>query len=438
MRLRAILALIEDRQHPQLSVDIRLNFGVQVEPDTPVDESIYPMSLSDAKARNAKPKTKPYKIADGEGLFLFVMPSGSKYWRLKYFFAGKEKMLALGVYPEITLADARERRAQARKALAAGNNPGEAKKEAKRVATLKSANAFEVVAREWFEKRKHEWASSSADTMLARLEQHILPKLGQRPIADITAPEVLAVLRGVEEKGTLETARRVMQMCGQIFSYAIATGRAERNPVPDLRGALKTPVAKHHSFLQAGDLPLYLEKLESYDGHPQTKLALRLLLLTFVRTNELRGAQWAEIDWDKAEWRIPAERMKMKELHIVPLSRQATATLRELQKLTGNGDYLFPNQHNPSTFMSENTMLYALYRMGYHSRATGHGFRSTASTILNEHGFRADVIERQLAHAERNKVRAAYNHAQYLPERRKMMQWWADYLDRVRVKKWSQ
>ena len=368
-----------------------------------------PMSLSDAKVRNARPRTKPYKIADGEGLFLLITPSGSRYWRLKYFFGGKEKLLALGVYPEITLADARERRAQARKVLAAGNDPGEAKKEAKRLTILKSANAFAVVAREWLEKRKHEWAPTSARTMLARLEQHILPKLGQRPIADITAPEVLAMLRVVEGKGTLETARRVMQICGQIFMYAIATGRAERNPVPDLRGALKTPVVKHHPFLKAIDLPQYLKNLKTYDGSLQTKLALRLLLLTFVRTNELRGAHWSEIDWDKSEWRIPAERMKMGELHIVPLSMQAITVLRELEKHSGNRQFIFPNQHNPARFMSENTMLYALYRMGYHSRTTGHGFRSTASTVLNERGFRADVIERQLAHCERDTVRAAYN-----------------------------
>jgi integrase len=392
------------------------------------------MSLSDAKVRNTKPRTKPYKIADGEGLYLLITPAGSKYWRLKYFFAGKEKLLALGVYPEVTLADARDRRTQARKVLAAGNDPGEVKKDVKRQATLKSANAFETVACEWFEKRKHEWAPSSADTMLARLEQHILPKLGPRPVADIAPPEVLAMARVVEDRGTLETARRVMQMCGQIFMYAIATGRAERNPVPDLRGALKTPVVKHYSFLKAGELPQYLKNLEAYDGSSITKLALRLLLLTFVRTKELRGAEWTEIDWDKAEWRLPAERMKMKELHIVPLSRQAIATLRDLQLHSGNRQHLFPNEHNPSTFMSENTMLYALYRMGYHSRTTGHGFRSTASTILNEHGFRADVIERQLAHSERNTVRAAYNHAQYLPERRRMMQWWADYLDEVSAK----
>jgi integrase len=217
--------------------------------------------------------------------------------------------------------------------------------------------------------------------------------------------------------------------------YAIATGRAERNPVPDLRGALKTPVTRHHAYLKATDLPDFLQRLKDFDGALQTKLALRFLLLTYVRTTELRAAEWTEVDFDNAEWRIPAERMKMNEAHIVPLSRQAVAVLRELQKHTGNRRHLFPNQHNPISFMSENTMLYALYRMGYHSRATGHGFRSTASTILNENGFMPDVIERQLAHSERNRVRAAYNHAQYLPDRRKMMQWWADYLDKVGAKK---
>jgi integrase len=395
-----------------------------------------PKCLSDAKARNAKAKAKPYKISDGEGLFLLVKPTGAKYWRLRYFFAGKEKALALGVYPQVSLADARDRRAEARRQLAAGCNPIDAKREAKRQVTLRAANSFETVAREWFEKREHEWAASSLRTMRARLEQHILPRLGPRPVAEIAPPEVLAMLRLVEAKGALETAHRVMQMCGQVFMYAIATGRAERNPVPDLRGALKSPVVKHHSFLTASELPEFLTKLDAYDGNVHTKLALRLLLLTFVRTNELRGAQWTEIDWDKAEWRIPAERMKMKELHIVPLSKQTIATLRDLQMHSGNRQYIFPNEHDSSTFMSENTMLFALYRMGYHSRATGHGFRSTASTILNEHGFRSDVIERQLAHSERDTVRAAYNHAQYLPERRTMMQWWANYLEKAAKKKW--
>jgi len=393
------------------------------------------MSLSDPKVRNAKAKPKPYKIADGEGLFLLVTPSGSKYWRLKYFFGGKEKLLALGVYPEITLADARERRSQARKLLTHGSDPGEAKKDAKRLEALKSENTFEAVAREWVEKRTHEWTPRHVGSRLAALEKYIFPSLGEKPIAGITAPEVLAMLRVIEGKGILHTAQRMMQVTGQVFTYAIATGRAERNPVPDLRGALKTPVRKNYSFLKESELPLYLKKADAYDGDLLTKEALRLLLLTFVRTTELRGALWQEIDWDKAEWRIPPERMKMRELHIVPLSKQAIAVLRELQKLSGYRQFVFPNLHNPATFMSENTMLYALYRMGYHSRATGHGFRSTASTILNEHGFAPDVIERQLAHSERNKVRAAYNHAQYLPERRKMMQWWADHLDKLAAKK---
>jgi integrase len=394
-----------------------------------------PQSLSDAKVRNAKPRTKRYKLSDGEGLFLVIMPSGSKYWRLKYEFGGKEKLLALGVYPGIVLADARERRAEARKLLAAGTDPGEAKKEAKRAVILKNENTFESVAREWLEKRKHEWAAITTEVKLGRLETYVFPKVGGRPIADITPPEVLAMLRLIEDKGTLETARRAMQICGQIFMYAIATGRAGRNPVPDLRGALKAPVVKHRSYLKENELPEYLEKLDAYDGEPQTKLALRLLLLTFVRTTELRAAEWAEIDWGKSEWRIPAERMKMRALHIVPLSKQAVSVLRELQKLSGNRSFIFPNQHDPAAFMSENTMLFALYRMGYRCRATGHGFRSTASTILNENGFRADVIERQLSHSERDSVRAAYNHAQYMPERREMMQWWADFLDGLEPKK---
>jgi integrase len=389
------------------------------------------MALSDAKVRNAKPQRKPYKINDGEGMFLLVASSGSKYWRFKYHYGGKEKLLALGVYPEVSLSDARERRAQARKTIAAGNDPGEVKKEKKRLTVLKNENAFEAVAREWVEQTRHALAGVTLKTRVARLERHVFPKLGNRPIADITAPEVLSMLRVVESSGALDTARRIMQTCGQIFMYAIATGRAERNPVPDLKGALKTPVMKHHAYLKAAELPDFLERLEAYDGGLETKLALWLLLLTFVRTTELRAAEWAEFSLDKAEWRIPASRMKMKEEHIVPLSSQAVAILREIQTHTGNRQHVFPNQHNPISFMSENTMLYALYRMGYHSRTTGHGFRSTASTILNENGFMPDVIERQLAHGERNKVRAAYNHAQYLPERRKMMQWWADYLDGV-------
>lgn len=392
-----------------------------------------PKSLSDTAVRNAKPKTKPYKMSDGEGLFLLITPSGAKYWRLKYFFAAKEKLLALGVYPDVALADARERRAQARKVLANGNDPGEAKKEAKRLIIDKHAHTFEVVAREWHQNRLAKWTPLYAKKTLKRLETHVFTKLGTRPIADIATHELLSVMRVIEEHSA-DLAHRQLQICGQIFSYAVITQRATNNPTASLRGALKPVVKKTHAYIKPNELPEYLKKLEAYDGALQTKLAMKFLLLTFVRTGELRGAQWTEIDWDKAEWRIPAERMKMKELHIVPLSRQAIAILKELQPITRQRQHVFPNQHKPAGHMSENTILYALYRMGYHSRATGHGFRSTASTILNEHGFPPDVIERQLAHGERNKVRAAYNHAQYLPERRKMMQWWADYLDRVACK----
>jgi len=393
------------------------------------------MSLTDAKVRNTKPTAKPFKLSDGGGLVLLVQPSGGKWWRYRYRFAGKEKMLALGAYPDISLADARERHAQARKVLVAGKDPGELKKEAKRLVAIKAENNLESIAREWHEQHIHEWVAHYARDVISRLETHIFPKLGNRPIADLNATEILSVLRVIENSGALDMAQRVMQTCGQVFRYAITTGRADHNPVTDLRGALKTPVKKHHAHLAADELPEYLQKCEVYDGELQTKLALKMLLLTFVRTTELRGAEWSEINFNKAEWRIPAERMKMKDQHIVPLSKQAIVILRELQKHTGNRQHLFPNRHNPVKCMSGNTMLYALYRMGYHSRTTGHGFRATASTILNEHGYPPDVIERQLAHCERDKVRAAYNHAQYLPERRKMMQWWADYLDGVAAKK---
>jgi integrase len=366
---------------------------------------------------------------------VLVHSNGSRYWRFKYRFLGKEKQLALGVYPEVKLADARERCAEARKVLAAGNDPSEVKRAAKRLAILKSENTYEAIAREWHDQRKHTWTPGYAASALTRLENHMFPKLGNRPITDIDPPELLSVVKIVEKSGALDMAQRVMQLTGQIFGYAIATGRAKHNPVTDLRGALKPPVRKHMAYIKANELPEYLEKLEAYDGNPQTKLGLKFLLLTFVRTGELRGAEWTEINFDKAEWRIPPERMKMRDPHIVPLSKQAIAVLREMQNHTGNRQHVFINQHKPSGCMSENTLLFALYRMGYHSKATGHGFRATASTILNEHGFTPDVIERQLAHIERNEVRAAYNHAQYLPERKKMMQWWADYLDELREQK---
>ena len=387
------------------------------------------MPLTDVTVRNVKPQDKPQKLTDGDGMFLFVHPNGGKYWRMQYRFAGKQKVLALGVYPEVSLADARDRRTDARKVLAAGNDPSEVKKEAKRLTILNSENTFEAIAREWHDHRKHEWVDSHAYSILVRLDRHAFKKLGSRPIADIDAPELLSVFKVVEKSGALNMAQRIIQYTGQIFMYAIATGRIKRNPVADLRGALKTPVTKHHAHIGAEELPEYLQNLEAYNGSQTTKLALRFLLLTFVRSGELRAAEWSEIDFDKAEWRIPGERMKMREQHIVPLSTQAIDVLCELQKYSGNRQHVFPNDRRPVTFMSENAMLYALYRMGYHSRTTGHGFRSTACTILYENGFVSDHVERQLAHAQRDKVRASYDYAKFLTERRKMMQWWGDYLE---------
>jgi integrase len=416
---------------PAGDVDIRGYRGVLLGVSVSTFAGDTPMPLSDARIRSAKSKLKAYKLADANGLYLLVKPNGGKYWRYKYRFAGRERLLAVGAYPVLSLADARELHDKARKSLALGIDPGDSKREERRLAVLKRENSFETVAREWCESRKKKWVTSYSEAMLRRLEANVFPKLGHRPIAEITAPEFLAVVRVVEKKGALDLAMRLMQASGQIFRYAIATGRAERNPISDLRGALTPPVRKHQAFIKENQLPEYMQKLSIYDGELQTKLALQFLLLTFVRTIEIRGAHWTEIQWEKAEWRIPAERMKMREPHIVPLAPQAVEILRELQKLNAQWKFIFPNMHKPSGCMSENTMLFALYRMGYRSMATCHGFRSTASTILNEHGFRADVIERQLAHGERNGVRAAYNHAQYLPERRKMMQWWADYLDAV-------
>ncbi|MFN7186287.1 MAG: tyrosine-type recombinase/integrase [Alphaproteobacteria bacterium] len=386
------------------------------------------MPLTQIAIKNAKAAKKPLKLFDGGGLYLLIQPSGGKWWRYKYRFAGKEKLLALGSYPDVSLAQARESHVEARKTLAEGNDPSEVKKEEKRLTIIKHENSFEVAAREWHSKRSRAWTPKYTASIMRRLEADIFPKLGNRPIAEITPPEILSVLRFIEARGAHDLAHRVQQICGQIFTYAIVTGRAERNPVNDLRGALTPVTKKHNAYLKAEDLPEFLAKMNAYDG-VQTRLAMKFLLLTFVRTGEMRGALWSEIDMAKAEWRIPAERMKMRDPHIVPLSRQALAVLEELKPLTGHWQHVFPNQHKPMGQMSENTILYALYRMGYHGRSTGHGFRATASTILNEHGFKPDVIERQLAHAERNGVRKAYNHAQYLPERRKMMQWWADYLE---------
>jgi integrase len=389
------------------------------------------MKLTDTAVRQAKPEAKIRKLFDGNGLILLIHPNGSKYWSYKYRYLDKEKSISLGVYPEVSLAEARQKLSNMRKFVSSGQDPSEVRKATKRCALMSAENSFEAIAREWHETNLHTWSPKHGENVIKRLEGDTFPKLGNRPINGISTPELLSVLRLIEARDALDLTRTIAQYCTRIFAYAIATGRAERNPAMDLRGALKTPVTKHHAHLKAAELPEFMQKLEVYDGELQTKLALKLLMLTFVRTSELRGAEWSEINFDKAEWRIPAERMKMKDPHIVLLSKQALNLFRELQQYNGKWRFVFPQTYKPSKCMSENAMLYALYRMGYRSRTTGHGFRATASTVLNENGFPPDVIERQLAHIERNKVRAAYNHAQYLPERRKMMQWWADYVEGI-------
>ena len=390
------------------------------------------MPLKDPAAKNAKPKEKPYKLADEKGMYLEVMPSGSKYWRLKYRYLGKEKRLALGVYPDVSLKQARDKRDEARKQIAAGNDPGQLKQVAKRAKRVATANSFEAVTREWLENIRAKWTPDHYDYTLRRFEAYVFPEIGSLPITEVDAPALLAMARKIEAQGTIETAHKVTRACGQVFRYAIAAGKCMSNPAADLRGALKSkPEPKHMAALSLADLPGLLRKIGTYTedgGEVQTQYALRLLALTFVRTGELREAEWSEFDLDAAEWRIPAARMKMKASHVVPLARQAVALLRELHAITGSYRFVFPGRV-PSKPMSKNTVLFALYRMGYHGRMTGHGFRAVASTQLNEMGFDADAIERQLAHAERNKIRAAYHRAEYLPERTAMMQQWADMLD---------
>jgi integrase len=387
--------------------------------------------LTDIKIKNAKPKAKPYRLSDGDGMYLEVQPSGSRYWRLKYRFAGKEKLLALGVYPTVTLTKAREKRGDARAQLDDGIDPAVTKRSDTRRKNLEASNTFELVAREWQLKMAPTWTPRYGANLLKRLEADIFPQFGSRAITSITAPDVLDALRKIEKRGALEIARRAGQTCGQVFRYAIATGRAERNPVPDLKDSLKSAQPSHFAAFDVDELPAFLKKLEKNDArlYTLTQQALRLLMLTFVRTGELIDAKWSEFDLDGAQWVIPAARMKMRKAHIVPLSTQAVALLREIRE--GNErKMVFPNQADPTKGMSNNTILGALGRMGYKGRMTGHGFRSLAmSTIKERLGYRHEVVDRQLAHAPKSKVAAAYDRAQFLDERVVMMQQWADYLD---------
>jgi integrase len=389
--------------------------------------------LTDPKCRTATSEGKALrKLADGQGLQLWIHADGRKYWRLRYWIAGKEKSLSLGVYPEVTLKQARLRRDAERKRLADGLDPSAERRAAKLRARLAAENSFEAVAREWYAKQVHTWVPNHSSDVLRRLESNIFPALGQRPIAQIDAPELLAAVRKIESRGAHDLAHRVLQVCGQVFRYGIATGRCTRDLAADLRGALTPHVKKNQAAVRPEDLPALLRAIATYDqlGDRQTMLALRLLALTFVRTGELIGATWTEIDREAALWIIPAARMKARAEHLVPLSRQSLAILGELAELCRGSRFVFPGRNRDKP-ISNNTMLFALYRLGYKGKMTGHGFRAVASTILNEQGWRPDVIERQLAHAERNEVRGAYNRAEYLPERIKLMQAWADYVDAI-------
>ena len=393
------------------------------------------MPLTDTAIRKAKPADKPQRLPDGGGLYLELSPAGGKWWRFKYRFDGKEKRISLGTYPDTSLASARDKRDAARKLLAAGVDPGEHRKAEKAAGDDRAANSFEVVAREWLGKHSPTWAASHGDKIAARLERDLFPWIGRRPIADITAKDLLATINRITDRGAIETAHRALQNCGQVFRYAIVTGRADRNPATDLRGALPPVKPSHHAaILEPAAIGGLLRAIDGYQGGFITKCALRLAPLVFVRPGELRHAEWAEIDLDAAEWNIPADKMKTGEPHLVPLAPQAVAILRDLYALTGRGRYVFPSVRTASRPMSDNAVLSALRRMGFaKDEMTGHGFRAMARTVLDEVlNFRPDYIEHQLAHAVRDPNGRAYNRTAHLAERRKMMAAWADYLDQLR------
>ena len=374
------------------------------------------------------------RLADEKALYLEVTAAGGKYWRWKYRYGGKEKRLALGVYPDVTLAQAREARDEARKTLAAGEDPSQLKRDAKMANAINQATTFEAVTRLWWEHWRDGKSERHAAYAIKRMETDAFPVLGSRPIASITAKDLTRMAKAVQERGAIDLAHRLLQMTGQVMRYAVAHDLIERNPATDVKPSdtLKSRKKENYARLGEKELPELLRKIEAYQGGPYTRLAMQLMALTFVRTTELIAARWAEFDLEAAEWRIPPERMKMKTPHIVPLSPQAVEVLRVLQTLSGGRDLLFPGERDHAKPMSNNTILKALERMGYKGRMTGHGFRGMASTILHEQGYAHHAIELQLAHQERNEVSAAYNHALYLKERRVMMCDWANHLDALR------
>jgi integrase len=389
--------------------------------------------LTDTAVRNLKPAAKPYKKSDGGGLHLLVTPKGSKLWRMAYRFQGKQKLLSFGKYPIISLSKARSERDAAKALLADGIDPSSIRKaeREKREEPKPVEETWKTLCQEWWQKRRREEASPTTLKKLTWLLEKTYPALGEKDPREITAPELLAVLRNVEAGGTFETAKRLRSTCGQVFRYGIATGRADRDVAADLRGALTSPKPKHHpAILDPKGIGALMRAIRDFEGDPTTRTGLLLAAYTFLRSGEIRSAKWSDVDWKTSRLTIPAKRMKMDRPHIVPLATQVQTILREIRPITGDSVLILPSLRSKGRPMSENTMNAALRRMGYSkTEMVTHGFRTIASTTLNENGFRWDWIERQLAHVEGNKVRAAYNAAEYLKERTKMMQWYADYLD---------
>ncbi|EOY9150843.1 tyrosine-type recombinase/integrase, partial [Escherichia coli] len=387
------------------------------------------MKLNARQVDAAKPREKAYKLADGAGLYLEVVPSGSRYWRMKYRFNGKEKRMAFGVYPAVSLAQARALRDDAKKKLAEGIDPSLAKKEEKLVRDVQLNNTFQAVALEWHGTKVSRWSEGYASDIIEAFNKDIFPYIGQQPVNEIKPLVLLNVLRRIESRGATEKAKKVRQRCSEVFRYAIVTGRAEYNPAADLTSAMSGHESKHYPFLTVEELPDFFKALAGYTGSPLVVLAARLLILTGVRTGELRGAFWSEFDLEKAVWEIPAERMKMKRPHLVPLSTQALEIVQQLKVMSGQYPLVFPGRNDPRKTMSEASINQVFKRIGYTGRVTGHGFRHTMSTILHEEGFNTAWIETQLAHVDKNAIRGTYNHALYLEGRREMMQWYADYIN---------
>ncbi|HEN3658145.1 TPA: tyrosine-type recombinase/integrase [Yersinia enterocolitica] len=392
------------------------------------------MPLSARQVETAKPQEKAYKLSDGGGLFLYVSITGAKSWRLKYRINGKEKLLTIGLFPATTLADARQKRDEAKSLLADGVDPSQDKKAKKVSQRISAENTFEAIAKEWHSSKRKVWTPDYSDLVMSMFIRDVFPFIGHMPIKDVKPLMLLDVLRKIEARGAMEMARKTRRRCGEVFKYAIVTGRAEYNPAPDLTVAMTPPNSTHYPFLTEAEVPDFIVALNSYFGSVIAKAATQILMLTGLRTKELRHAKWIDVDLDAGIWTIPIEVMKKRRLHIVPLSRQVINLFKQLQPVTGHFELVFPGRNDRTKPISENTVLGVIRRVGYEGRTCGHGFRHQMSSILNEHGFEGDWVERQLAHLDKSKIRGVYNHAQYIDDRKRMMQWYADYLDSMIAK----